>query len=68
MSAISFLIVVVAYGLAIPKKFYSLRLLKVFKATSIACIETLKALFKLKSASKEFIHTPHTGTELNNEL
>lgn len=49
--------------LAIPKKFYSLRLLKSVLLIPTIFVKMFMLLFKLKDANKTFIHTPHGHIE-----
>lgn len=62
---LAFVFVTFAYFISIPKRFLSKQLFASSGAILTASYETVKALFKMKSASKTFIHTPHKGTEIS---
>lgn len=54
---------VLAMILAVPAKFYSLRLLKSVLLIPTIFVKMFMLLFKLKDANKTFIHTPHGHIE-----
>lgn len=45
--------------LAIPKEFYSIKLVKAVFQLPVIFVRMVGLLFKLKGANKKFIHTPH---------
>ncbi|WP_218944470.1 glycosyltransferase [Maribacter luteus] len=55
----TFLVVVFAFLMAIPKKFYSIDTLKAILTLPKAFGLMFLSLFKLKGANKKFIHTEH---------
>lgn len=50
---------------AIPRRFYSLDLLKSIVLIPWLFIKMLLVLFKLRGANKSFLHTPHGRVEMN---
>ena len=63
----SFLLVVISYTISIPLNKFNYRMFLVFGSLLEAMWQTIKAIFKMKKASKEFIHTPHKGLEINDK-
>jgi cellulose synthase/poly-beta-1,6-N-acetylglucosamine synthase-like glycosyltransferase len=63
----SFLLVVISYTISIPLNKFNYRMFLVFGSLLEAMWQTIKAIFKMKKASKEFIHTPHKGLEIDDE-
>jgi cellulose synthase/poly-beta-1,6-N-acetylglucosamine synthase-like glycosyltransferase len=57
-----FLLVVFAFSLSIPLKFYNARTFKALLALPKAFLLMFASLFKLKGANKKFIHTQHGQT------
>ncbi|GLB51323.1 glycosyl transferase [Neptunitalea chrysea] len=56
---IVFCITVLAFIMAVPKKFYNPKTLKAVSSLPKAFFTMLLSLFKLKGANKKFIHTQH---------
>jgi cellulose synthase/poly-beta-1,6-N-acetylglucosamine synthase-like glycosyltransferase len=54
---------ILAMAFAIPRKFYSLKLLKSVMLIPAIFLKMFLLLFKLKGANKTFIHTPHGHIE-----
>lgn len=54
-----FLSNILAMLFAVPKKYYSLKLLKAVGSLPMVFIKMFFILFKLKGANSEFLHTPH---------
>ncbi len=64
------LLVVYAASLAIalPLKFFDLRLFKALFTVPVAFFNMILFLFRLKGADKKFIHTKHSKTKIDNQL
>lgn len=58
-----FVITILAFFIAIPKKFYSKKTLMAIGSLPKAFIVMFASLFKLKGANKKFIHTEHGKIE-----
>lgn len=56
---------IAAIVFAMPKRFYSLRLLKSFMLLPRLFTRMFLLLFRLKDANKSFIHTPHGRVEVD---
>lgn len=54
-----FLSNILAMLFAVPKKYYSVKLLKAIGSLPVVFIKMFFILFKLKGANSEFLHTPH---------
>lgn len=52
---------ILSFVISIPRKFYSLNMLKAFTHLPKAFFGIFIALFKMGGATKTFIHTPHTN-------
>ncbi|WP_406683464.1 glycosyltransferase family 2 protein [Seonamhaeicola sp. MEBiC1930] len=65
---ISFGLIIVSYGISIPKKLWTKELFMAVLSLPKAIIVMLLAMFKLKGANNKFIHTPHSikETPINN--
>lgn len=50
-----------ALTIAIPGKFYNFRTVKALSSLPLSFFVMVVAMFKVKSANKKFIHTPHTA-------
>jgi hypothetical protein len=50
-----------AFIISVPKEFYNVKSLNALLALPKTFFIMLKAMFKLKGANKNFIHTPHTA-------
>jgi hypothetical protein len=48
--------------ISIPSKFFNADMLKAIAHLPVLMIAMMKALFKMKSNRKEFLHTPKTHT------
>ena len=59
-----FFCIVLAYSVAIPKRFWGVRMLENVFALMKAFKLTLFSVVKIGSANKKFIHTPHLGSEI----
>ncbi len=59
------LLYVTALLFAIPKIYYSKRLLYAILLLPIVILKTFQAIFQSKNASKSFIHTEHNSTEID---
>ncbi len=54
--------------IAIPKQFYDSKLLTALIKLPYAILIMLKSLLKIKGADKQFIHTTHTRTEIDESI
>ena len=63
-----FISVTTIYLIAIPKSLISKKLVTIPFALIHAFAITFLSLFKLLGANKKFIHTPHSGLELSDEV
>lgn len=59
----SFALIVFSYSIAIPKKLWTKELLMAILSLPKAIFVMILAIFKLKGANDQFIHTPHTIKE-----
>jgi cellulose synthase/poly-beta-1,6-N-acetylglucosamine synthase-like glycosyltransferase len=59
---------VLALALALPARFYSWKVAKAILTLPLGFWSMLLLLFRLKGADKQFIHTTHTQTEVENNL
>lgn len=59
---------VAAMLFAIPRRFYNVKLLKSILLIPRLFIKMLLLLFRLKGANKTFIHTPHGGVTVQQEV
>ena len=63
-----FALYAVALLLAIPANLYNKRLLKTLYQLPNAFLVMLRSLIRTKGANKEFIHTTHTKTDIDNTI
>lgn len=61
-----FIALAIALLMGIPSKWYNKQLLMAFLQIPIALVSMLKAMLKIGKARKQFIHTPHGDSPLNN--
>lgn len=61
----AFVFILTAYLLSIPKRLYGKKMMESGGAVFKAAFQTMKALFKMNSAAKTFVHTPHKGAEIS---
>lgn len=66
--AILFLTYAFALALALPKKYYSWKVVMALAALPKGFLGMFTLLFKLKGADKQFIHTTHTQVEVEKNL
>lgn len=57
---------ILSFAISIPGKFYSIEMIYAFMKLPKAFFGIFIALFKMKGATKTFIHTPHTSEESEN--
>jgi hypothetical protein len=63
LSLLSFVAVVLAASLGLPKRFYKAEYFVAIKKLPIVFVTLLKSLTKLKGANRAFIATPHHAKE-----
>jgi cellulose synthase/poly-beta-1,6-N-acetylglucosamine synthase-like glycosyltransferase len=54
---------ILSFAVSIPRKFYTMQMIKAFMQLPKAFFGIFMALFKMRGATKTFIHTPHTSDE-----
>jgi cellulose synthase/poly-beta-1,6-N-acetylglucosamine synthase-like glycosyltransferase len=57
-----------AYALAIPRSFWNMELLKAVSGLPKTILVMVLAMFRIRSANKKFIHTPHSASFGNSNL
>jgi len=65
---ILFSLYVAALFLALPKKFYTIKMLKAFGTIPILLFKYIEILLGMRTAGKQFIHTPHSKIDIDNNL
>ena len=72
ITPVALLILFVGYGIALaialPKKYYSWKVVKALAALPKGFMGMFLLLFKLKGADKQFIHTTHTQAQVEDSL
>ncbi len=65
---ILFLVYLVAIFLSLPKRFYTLKMLKAFATIPILLFKYIEIFLGMRTAGKQFIHTPHSKVEVDTSL